>query len=84
MSRTKDRTYLRNRRRALRESDVCWICGQWIDPGVRWPDPMSATADHVHAIKDGGDNRGEVRPAHFRCNVRRTHAKPQPNHSRRW
>jgi hypothetical protein len=39
----------------------------------------------VHAIKDGGHNRGEVRPAHFRCNIRRSRrTKPKVKHSRQW
>jgi hypothetical protein len=84
-SRTKDRGYLRNRAQAFAQSDVCWICGQWIDMSLKFPDPMSASGDHVIPISRGGDNRtGRIAPAHLQCNMRRGW-KPPPRHpSTRW
>lgn len=84
MTRTSSRAYRRNRKRCLASSDTCWLCGQWIDPDIAWPDPMSATADHVIPVSKGGDNLGELRPAHLRCNVRRSRCKPPTVHARRW
>jgi hypothetical protein len=65
MSRTKDHVYLRNRTHILANSDVCWLCGQWIDPSLKWPDPWSASADHITPVSRGGDNRGQLQAAHL-------------------
>ena len=46
---------------------ACWICGRPLDPGRRWPDPLSTTADHVVP----GDPASELRPACLRCNSAR-------------
>jgi hypothetical protein len=83
-SRTKDRTYLRNREHCLTNSDTCWLCGQWIDPNLKWPDPYSACADHVIPLARGGHLHGELKPAHLRCNNRRKCKMPPVNHARNW
>ena len=85
--RTGHARYRRNRARILKESDVCWLCGQWIDPDLKFPDPLCATADHVHPVGKGGDNNGELRPAHFRCNILRNKKqtpKKETPHGRDW
>lgn len=85
MARTKDRTYLRNRKRVLAEQDTCWLCGHWIDPDLKHPHPYSATADHVIPIGQGGHNHGELRAAHLHCNQSRGKGEPPPpRHSRQW
>ncbi|RVW04882.1 HNH endonuclease [Rhodococcus spongiicola] len=71
MSLTGHRTYRRNRDRILRTSDVCALCGQWIDPDLSYPDPMSASADHVTPVSKGGSNTGPLQATHLRCNLRR-------------
>jgi hypothetical protein len=81
---TKDAVYLKNRAQAFANSDVCWLCGQWIDMELPWPDPWSKSADHVVPISRGGDNRGEVRAAHLRCNRRRGRTMPPVPHGRAW
>ena len=50
----------RIRARVLRESDVCWICGQ----------PGADSVDHVvPRSKGGGNEPSNLRPAHlFPCN----------------
>lgn len=83
MSRTKDRTYLRNRKRIL-DQDICWLCGQWIDHDLKSPHPMSWSADHVTPVGRGGSNHGELRPAHRSCNTRRGKNNPPPRHARQW
>lgn len=85
MSRTGHARYRRNRKRIL-DQDVCWICGQWINPELKAPHPGSWTADHVEPIYQGGSNNGLLKPAHRRCNIRRGNMKqPQPvQHGRRW
>lgn len=71
MGRTSHRAYRRNRARTLRREDACHLCGEWIDPSRRWPDPWSGSADHVQPTSLGGDNLGELRAAHLGCNSRR-------------
>lgn len=85
MSRTKDRAYLRNRKK-IRNEDTCWLCGQWIDDQLKSPHPMSWSADHVIAVTRGGDNRnGELRPAHRICNQKRYNKQPNKLvHGRQW
>lgn len=82
--RTSDRRYRKRRAKLLAEQDICALCGQWIDPDIKWPDPMSGTADHVIDIAKGGDNHGELQAAHFRCNIRKSNVKPPVRHSRAW
>ena len=85
MSRTADAGYRRNRARLKRTSDVCAICGQWIDPDLVWPHPGAWTADHVKEIRKGGHNRGELQAAHWACNLGRNRKQHQePRHSRTW
>ena len=84
MSRTGHARYRRNRARILNE-DVCWLCGQWIDPELKAPHPQSWTADHVVPIYKGGSNNGELRPAHRRCNIgRNKKQQPVTQHGRNW
>jgi 5-methylcytosine-specific restriction endonuclease McrA len=50
----------------------CGICGQKVDRLLKWPDPMSATLDHVVPISLGGEHSAaNTRLAHARCNIRR-------------
>lgn len=59
------------KRRGKRENLPCWLCGHPIDYELPWKHPMSYTYDHVVAIANGGNPRGEGRPAHRSCNSRR-------------
>ena len=59
------------KRRTARESLPCWVCGNKIDTTLPTKDAKSFTADHVIALKDGGDLLGELRPAHRGCNSTR-------------
>ena len=83
MSRTSDRTYLRNRKR-IQHLDTCWLCGQWIDQTLKAPDPMSWSADHVDPVARSHNNHGELKPAHRICNMRRRTKPPPPQHGRQW
>lgn len=72
MGRTGNRRYRRERAAILKGDVVCWLCGQPIDKALAWPDPMSASADHVLPHADGGsDSRQQMKPAHLGCNSRR-------------
>jgi len=53
-----------------RDGWVCRICEKPIDRSSSWPEPWSASIDHVVPIAAGGsDVPGNVQAAHFRCNI---------------
>lgn len=47
------------------QAGLCGICGDYIDRDVRWPDPMSASVDHIVPLSKGG--------AHAQFNLQWTH-----------
>lgn len=54
----------------------CHLCGEKVDKRLRWPDPMSASLDHVRPICRGGSHTYfNVRLAHLTCNVRKGKGK---------
>lgn len=59
------------KRKARREAIPCHVCGLPIDWNVDWKHRLAFTADHEHAIRDGGDVRGALLVAHRGCNTRR-------------
>lgn len=61
-----------------RDGGVCWICETAVDQELQYPDPFSASLDHVIPLKHGGRHELEnVKLAHLRCNVRRGAADPR-------
>lgn len=53
-----------------RDNWCCHICSGTVDPNKAWPDPMSASVDHVHPLSKGGEHSyANVRCSHLRCNV---------------
>lgn len=77
MSRANSAAYKRHRARCLAQRPlICWLCQEHIDPSLKYPDPMSATADHLEPVSTGGHELGPIRPAHFKCNNARKN-KPQ-------
>ena len=72
MSRTSHRGYRRNRKRLLDSTDTCALCGQLLMPDEPWPSPWSSEADHVHELRQGGDNAtGLLRAVHRGCHQQR-------------
>ena len=67
---TQRGAYNRNRKKILATQSVCYLCGQPIDPTLKFPHPYSATIDHVIPISQDGDKTDidNMRAAHFRCN----------------
>ena len=60
------------RRRVIARDTYCCICGEVVDKSLRFPDPMSATVDHVIPVVDGGQHTlDNCRLAHYSCNSRR-------------
>ena len=56
-----------------RDEWTCQICGQKVDPDLKWPDPMAKTVDHIVPISKGGDHiESNVQLAHFSCNLRKS------------
>jgi 5-methylcytosine-specific restriction endonuclease McrA len=52
-----------------RDGWVCYLCEQPIDRSRVWPDPESATTDHVTPLSKGGEHDPDnVRITHARCN----------------
>lgn len=55
-----------------RDGWVCGLCRKPIDPALTWPDPGSASLDHVLPLAAGGDHtRENTQAAHLVCNVRK-------------
>lgn len=50
----------------------CGICLRRVDANLVWPDPSSASLDHIEPLARGGSHtKANVRLAHLSCNVRR-------------
>lgn len=61
-------------RREVFERDewVCGLCGEQIDPELKYPDRMSASLDHLIPVSEGGPHTmSNVQASHWICNVRR-------------
>ncbi|WP_413226864.1 HNH endonuclease [Corynebacterium urealyticum] len=87
LSRTAHSRYRARRARILSgQHIVCAWCGQPIDKRLRFPHPMSPTADHVHPVSRGGSNYGRLQPMHLLCNQQKGAGFSQFDsvHARRW
>ena len=62
--------YDRNRKAVLAQAEVCAICGMPINKRLKFPDPMSATVDHIIPIARGGhpSDPQNLQAAHLICN----------------
>lgn len=61
-------------RREIFERDgwVCHICDHAIPKDLKFPDPLSASLDHVTPISLGGEHsRENTAASHLRCNIRK-------------
>ncbi len=55
-----------------RDGWICQICREPVDPTLRYPDPMSASLDHIIPLARGGTHEpGNVQLAHWICNVKK-------------
>ena len=62
--------YKKNRKGVIASSDVCALCGLPIDKSLKFPDPYSASVDHIISIKNGGhpSNIENLQLTHLICN----------------
>lgn len=55
-----------------RDGWICQICGEPVDMDLKWPDPHSASIDHVVPLSKGGSHTLEnVQLTHLVCNNRK-------------
>ena len=55
-----------------RDGWLCWLCDESVDPAATFPDPVSASVDHVVPVSLGGVHSiDNVRLAHLGCNCSR-------------
>lgn len=59
-----------NRKIILASQSVCGICGKPVDKSLKFPDPMSATVDHIIPLSKNGDptDLDNLQLAHRYCN----------------
>ncbi len=60
----------KNRAKILATREVCGICGRPVNFDKRFPDPWSATLDHIVPVSKGGDPAAleNLQLAHLQCN----------------
>lgn len=57
---------------ALRDGWRCGICHKKVDPGLRHPDPLCGSLDHIIPVSQGGTSDPvNLRLAHLVCNTSR-------------
>lgn len=55
-----------------RDAWMCGLCQEHVDSSLRYPDPLSASLDHIVPLSLGGDHTpANVQLAHWVCNVRK-------------
>lgn len=60
-----------------RDGWLCGICDDPISPELRWPDPQSASLDHIIPISRGGKHsRANAQASHLVCNLRKAASLP--------
>lgn len=60
-----------------RDGWKCGLCGRKVDSTLRFPDPMSASLDHIIPVTLGGQHtRENTQCSHWVCNVRKNNRIP--------
>ena len=69
--------YVTARQLGDRDAWRCHLCRKRVDPALRWPDPMSASVDHLIPVSDGGrDETSNLALSHLTCNLKRGASGP--------
>lgn len=60
----------KNKKRLLKSSTHCGICGQLVNKKLKYPDPMSPVIDHIVPLAKGGHPSAieNLQLAHWQCN----------------
>ena len=60
----------KNRKIIMAQQDVCAICGRPVNKRIKFPDPMSASVDHIIPIAKGGHPTAldNLQLTHLICN----------------
>ncbi len=64
------RTYEKNRKIILSRDEVCALCGMPVDKSRKFPDPLSASVDHIIPVSKGGHPSAldNLQLTHLICN----------------
>jgi hypothetical protein len=64
---------------AKRDNWRCQLCRNAVNKGLKWPDPLSASIDHVIPISLGGEHSyANTQLAHLVCNIRKGNRITEP------
>ena len=56
----------------IRNQGVCQLCKDYVYLNIEYPDPMSASIDHIIPVSKGGTHAlYNLQLAHWICNVKR-------------
>ena len=63
-------TYRKARKKIFASQSVCAICGRTVNFDLKFPDPWSATVDHIIPLSKGGNpaDIANMQLAHLQCN----------------
>ena len=63
-------TYAKARKKIFASQSVCAICGRPVNFDLKFPDPWSATVDHIVPLSKGGNpaDIANMQLAHLQCN----------------
>jgi 5-methylcytosine-specific restriction endonuclease McrA len=56
----------------IRDGWQCGICRKPVSRRAKWPDPASASLDHIKPLSEGGEHSSaNAQCSHLRCNSRK-------------
>lgn len=66
--------YRKNAKTIMLTQDTCGICHRYVDPELKFPDPMAGVVDHILPINHGGhfSSLDNLQLAHNVCNNKKS------------